>query len=83
MAKRMTVDDFNRKFGEDYSEYNGIEQTYQVFNYWATCGYANMQEEANLLNKEARKMLLWHITCSRGMEGRTDEKIVTAIINTL
>lgn len=86
--KTFSIEYFAHKFGEDYKDFHGVECVYQIFHYWATCGYADLRQEVAYLNRNARKQLLQHIVCEYGvtentMDARADRKIVINLIDSL
>ena len=88
--KRLSIEQFAHDYENDsqYNIYNGVERVYEVFHYWAVCGYADLRKEVGELTHTAQKELLQHIVCEKGvtdstMSARADRKIVINLIDAL
>lgn len=86
--KTLSIEEFAHQFGEDFPDCNGVECVYEVFHYWAECGYADLRKQVSKLNRNARKALLLHIVSEYGItdlseQARDDRKIVLNLIDSL
>lgn len=86
MRKRYNLSEFARVYGQKY-EGSAEYICYQVFEYWAICGYEDLQASAKELTTKARIELLAYICqtfIGDYVEGaRYARKISIAILNTI